>query len=284
MTVSTFAVIAIALFVAMFKVGLILYHNQKNKYEAVISGLKKRMLTMKSESDAKLQSERAVNDANLYGIRQSNERKLKSVISNYEREIQELKDNVKSLEKGLGLYKQQYERATALHPSLEEEINQMIAKENEERDLERARAFDAAASEFDGRSATRQMVEDLKKTMDIYMLLSPSQKSLVKADVNRIKRMLEEAIAFRKKYEEEKVKESQMQSAKHVEEQIQMIIGDIKVAIATDYDRLLLAQKLYNELDCETAKFVDKSLLDRLTKLLYEAKADKYRDFAPCNI
>ena len=118
----------------------------------------------------------------------------------------------------------------------------------------------------------------------MYTLLSPSQKSLVKADVTRIKRMLEEAIAFRKKYEEEKEKESQMQSARHVDEQIQMIIGDIKVAIATDYDRLLLAQKLYNRLDRETAKFVNKSLLDRLSKLLYEAKADKYREFVPRNV
>ena len=250
----------------------------------MINCLKKRMLSMKGEADSKLQSERAVNDANLYGIRQSNERKLNSINLSHRKEIQALEENIESLEIGLKLYREQYERAVRLYPSLEEEINRMVVKENEERDLERARAFDVAASEFDGRSATRQMVEDLKKTLEMYTLLSPSQKSLVKADVTRIKRMLEEAIAFRKKYEEEKEKESQMQSARHVDEQIQMIIGDIKVAIATDYDRLLLAQKLYNRLDRETAKFVNKSLLDRLSKLLYEAKADKYREFVPRNV
>ena len=137
----------------------------------------KRMFSMKGEADAKLQSERAVNDANLYGIRQSNERKLNSINLSHRKEIQALEENIESLEIGLKLYREQYERAVRLYPSLEEEINRMVVKENEERDLERARAFDVAASEFDGRSATRQMVEDLKKTLEMYTLLSPSQKS-----------------------------------------------------------------------------------------------------------
>ena len=283
-TITTFTMGGIAVFVVIIVAGLMLHRKQRRKYEAVISGLKKRMFSMKGEAEAKLQSERALNNAERYSIRESNERKLNSINLSHRKEIQALEENIESLEIGLKLYREQYERAVRLYPSLEEEINRMVVKENEERDLERARAFDVAASEFDGRSATRQMVEDLKKTLEMYTLLSPSQKSLVKADVTRIKRMLEEAIAFRKKYEEEKEKESQMQSARHVDEQIQMIIGDIKVAIATDYDRLLLAQKLYNRLDRETAKFVNKSLLDRLSKLLYEAKADKYREFVPRNV
>ena len=283
-TITTFALISAAAFVVITVGGMVLLRKQKCKYETVISSLRRQMTGIRSEADAKIRAERAMNDAHIYSIKQNNARDLKGAMLSNEKTIRELKETIETLQKGVDLYREQYRRATVLHPNLEEEINRMLVRENEERNIERAKAFDVAASEFDGRSATRQMVEDLKKTMEMYTLLSPSQKSLVKADVNRIKRMLEEAIAFRKKYEEEKVKESQMQSAKYVEEQIQMIIGDIKVAIATDYDRLLLAQKLYNRLDRETAKFVNKSLLDRLSKLLYEAKADKYREFVPRNV
>ena len=96
--------------------------------------------------------------------------------------------------------------------------------------------------------------------------------------------MLEEAITFEKKYEQEKVKEQQMQSAKEASEQIQRMIGGMKVGIATDYDRLVRAKKIYDRLDNESAKFVNQPLLDRLTRLLCEAKRDKFGAFYPRNI
>lgn len=283
-TVTTFALMSVAAFVVITVGGIVLLRKQKHKYEIVISSLRRQMTGIKSEADAKIRAEKAMNDAHIYSIKQNNARDLKGAMLSNEKTIRELKETIETLQKGVDLYREQYRRATVLHPNLEEEINRMLVRENEERNIERAKAFDVAAGEFDGRSATRHMVDSLKKTLNMYTMLSPAQKNLVKADVNRIKRMLEEAITFEKKYEQEKVKEQQMQSAKEASEQIQRMIGGMKVGIATDYDRLVRAKKIYDRLDNESAKFVNQPLLDRLTRLLCEAKRDKFGAFYPRNI
>ena len=118
-TITTFTMVGIAVFVVIIVAGLMLYRKQRRKYGNVINGLKKRMFSMKGEADAKLQSERAVNDANLYGIRQSNERKLNLINLSHRKEVQALEENIESLEIGLKLYREQYERAVRLYPSLE---------------------------------------------------------------------------------------------------------------------------------------------------------------------
>lgn len=283
-TLTAFVMMSVAAFVVIMVGGIVLHRKQKHKYETVISSLRGQMTGIRREADAKIRAERAMNDAHIYSIKQNNAREMNGARLANEKTIRKSQETIETLQKGVELYREQYRRATVLHPNLEEEINRMLVRENEERNIERAKAFDVAAGEFDGRSATRYMVDSLKKTLDMYAMLSPAQKNLVKADVNRIKRMLEEAIAFEKKYEQEKVKEQQMQSAKEASEQIQRMIGGMKVGIATDYDRLVRAKKIYDRLDNESAKFVNQPLLDRLTRLLCEAERDKFGAFYPRNM
>lgn len=283
-TLTTFVLMSLAVFFIITVGGIVLLRKRKNKYEAIIRSLKKQMTETKSRAEAIVKAERAMNEAYVYSVRQDNVKNMKGAMINTEKTISELKETIETLQKGVDLYREQYRRATILHPNLEEEINRMIVRENEKRDIERAKAFDVAAGEFDGRSATRYMVDSLKKTLNMYATLSPAQKNLVKADVNRIKRMLEEAIAFEKKYQQEKAKEQHMQSAKVASEKIQRMIGGIKVGIATDYERLKRAKEIYDNLDDESADFVNQALLDRLIRLLYEAKVDKYREFVPHNV
>ena len=234
------------------------------------------MSEIRSEADARIRAERIRNNASISSLRRRSARELDEFKVKNENEVKELKETVASLQNGLELYREQYRRAVVLHPNLTEEINRMIIKENEERDIKSAREFDNVASDFDGRSATRHMVDELKKTLDMYANLSPAQKSLVKANVNRLRQMLDEAIAFEKKYEQEKENEQRKQSAKTAETKIQSIMGDIKVGIATDYAKLSYAKRIYDELDHETAKFVDQALIDKLIRLFYEAKKDRY--------
>ena len=275
-TLTTFATLEIILLILAGITSIILLRKQKNKFVSQIDFLKKRMSEIRSEADARIRAERIRNNASISSLRRRSARELDEFKVKNENEVKELKETVASLQNGLELYREQYRRAVVLHPNLTEEINRMIIKENEERDIKSAREFDNVASDFDGRSATRHMVDELKKTLDMYANLSPAQKSLVKANVNRLRQMLDEAIAFEKKYEQEKENEQRKQSAKTAETKIQSIMGDIKVGIATDYAKLSYAKRIYDELDHETAKFVDQALIDKLIRLFYEAKKDRY--------
>ena len=283
-TLTTFITIAILVLILVSTTSVLLIRKQKHKYDSQINFLRRRMSEIKNEADARIRTERNRNDTYVSNLRRRNALDMDGYKVKNEREVRELKDMVESLQNGLNLYREQYRRTAILHPNLAEEINRMIIKENEERDIKSAKEFDTAASEFDGRSATRHMVDSLKKTLDMYANLSPAQKGLIKADVKRLKQMLDEAIASEKKYEQEKEKEQRMQSAKLAESQIQRLMGDIKVGIATDYDRLAYAKKIYDKLDCETAKFVNQALIDKLIRLLCEAKKDRYGVYYPRNI
>lgn len=202
-TLTTFVLFAALVVVTLLITGFVLYRKQKNKYEDMIACLNTQMSNIKKGADAKLKVERDRYKGYCDSIKYTSERNLEKMRAIDARKICELKENIESLQVGLDLYREQYRRALVLHPSLEDEINHMIANEKREHDIECARAFDEAASEFDGRSATRQMFEDLKKTMELYNRLTPAQKTLVCGDVKRIKQMLEESTAFKKKYEQE---------------------------------------------------------------------------------
>lgn len=202
-TLATFALIFTLIVVTLIITSLVLYRKQKNKYEDKIAYLNTQMSNFKKGADARLKVERDRYKGYCDSIRYTSERNLEKMRSIDARKICELKKNIESLQVGLDLYREQYRRAIVLHPNLENEINIMIINEKKEHDVECAKAFDKAAREFEGRSATRQMYDDLRKTMNMYMMLTGEQKKLVTADVKRIKKMLEESTTFKRKYEQE---------------------------------------------------------------------------------
>ncbi len=283
-TLTIFVILAIISLILLGTTGVVLLRKQKHKYDIQINFLRKRMSEIKSEADARIKAEHNRSEMRMGNLQRRNAREMDGLKVKSKKEISELKETADSLQNGLDLYREQYRRAVVLHPNLNEEINRMIIKENEERDIKIAKEFDVAAGDFYGRSATRYMVDELKKTLEMYADLSTAQKSLVKADVNRIRQMLDEAIAFEKKYEQEKENEQRMQSAKQVETKIQSLIGIINVGIATDYGQLLYAKRIYDELDRETAKFVNQALIDKLIRLLDESKKDRYGVYYPRSI
>ena len=130
--------------------------------------------------------------------------------------------------------------------------------------------------------ASKDIVNKVSSVVNKYDMLTDSQKQYITADVKRLKSLQSECFALEREYErrleeerQRKLAEQRKNKANNVTEKILAVIALVGFVSASDLYRLRDAKALYDNLDYETQKFVDKSAIAKLESLISDAKRKK---------
>ena len=205
----------------------------------------------------------------------SNERHFTWKISSLSSENNKLSSDYHDLDTKLKSLEDRYRRVQILYPKADSDVSEMIAEEIRQKDMALAAEVDSCIQKLLPLSPNKDLVPDLKAAKSSYQNLSKTQQSYVTSDISNLNHLYDESqklkIEYDKMMEEQKNKKLAVAAAAS----ITGIIAYISIGKAKDLKALKQAQSIYNNLDSGAKPYFDKSIIDKLNRLLSNAKHDK---------
>lgn len=160
--------------------------------------------------------------------------------------------------------KDRYHRGTILFPDLDKKVDAMIEEEIRKQDMAKAALVDSEINNVISLSASKDSLTKFEQALRAYDVLSKKQQSYVKSDVGVVRSLYEQSAQLKHQY-----------LAGVAVAAITAIIANIAVGKEKHIRDLERAQSTYNQLDSGSQKYVDKSIPEKISKLLSQAKRDK---------
>lgn len=222
--------------------------------------------------------------------------KNKELTSNYEYETNKLTDcinslkdqnrsleaDIEALEDKLSDKQARHDRALKIYPDVDKKIDAIITQEIIESDKKAAATIDSLICSVINLAPSKDIVGKLHSVLSKYSSLSAAQKKYIISDVQKLQMLYAKSSRlkedYEKKLEEEriaKLTQERKSKAQKVTKEILAIISGIGFARAHDLYKLNDAKGLFDDLDHETQKYVDSSVISKLNDLICAAKRDK---------
>jgi len=209
-------------------------------------------------------------------------KELTKVIGSLEHDNHALESTLSKTQNDLVNLKDRYSRILKIYPDSDSKVDEMIKKEQIERDKEIACAVDLHISNVIDLSPDKDIVEKVFSVISKYKNLTNDQRTYIKNDFTKLENLyinsLELKEEYEKKLEEERIRkltEERKNKANSVTKEILAVISAVGIARAHDLYKLKSAKDLYEDLDIETQKYVDDSVISKLNSLISAAKRDK---------
>ena len=207
---------------------------------------------------------------------------LKIATISLEREKTNLSQEVINLNRNLEHIKDRYNRILTIYPDADSKVDAQIQEELIEKDKEEAASVDSLISSVICNIPSRTNVDELQNALSRYSNLSSNQQKYVKSDVAKLKQLYSDSLKLKEEYERkleqervQRLKEQRQNKANSITKEILGVVAVVGIAKANDLSRLKNAMALYDDLDSETKKYVDRTVISKLESLLYDAKKDK---------
>ena len=268
LTVAGIVCIIIAIGATVYMVVLIVKKfNSKKEYivhlQNEITKLKREQQFLQQSHETKMQQLHLLNS------------KLKNKNDELEKKSHHLSCELNKL-------KDRQKRAATIYPDVEDKIDAMIQAERVANDKQIAKSVDDVIFALLALSPSKDIVGKVNNALSQYNMLTTSQRQYVKADVHKLKSLQQQSLSLKKEYErcleeerKRKLFEQREAKANNVTKEILKVISTVGVAKASDLYKLRDAMRLYDNLDFETKKLVEKSALSKLEDLISDAKRKK---------
>lgn len=201
--------------------------------------------------------------------------KLEDVLNSYNSLEEKQKSYVKS---DINKLNQIYQDSIILKDEYEKELEeQRILKQIEEYKNSANDAMQSITSIISSISVGKSKhLSDLRKARNIYENLNlGSREYFDNSIINRVDKLTKEA---KEDYDrEEKIAKNKKIAATAISS-IVAIIGYISYGKARDLRKLEQAKEIYENLDSEAREYADKSVIEKLERLIIEAKRDKEKE------
>ena len=211
-----------------------------------------------------------------------NIRKLTFSIEELEREKSRLVSRLGDTKKELDILKDRHQRTLKIYPDADQKVDDMIKAELTEKDKRIAAELDNEISAIINMPPSRLIVDEVNTLIIKYSALTEDQRKYVRSDIKTLKDFFEKSLKLRREYErkveEERLRrltEQRKTKASNVTKEILGIIALVGIARASDLSRLRNAKRLYDSLDSETQRYVDRSAINELNSLVNAAKRAK---------
>lgn len=198
-------------------------------------------------------------------------------IKKIEGRLQNLKNKNDALSKEICRLNEFIARARKLHPALNSEISEMILKEEEEKNRQKAEEFDSSIKELLESTPSISIVPLLYSAFLHYNDLTDKQKAFVKSDISKLTALQVESRHLKEEDERKKKIARDKDMAREVQHRISYAISGLSYGSASNLNKLSNAYSAYSYLSSDAKKYVDSSLVSRLNSLFREAKQDKER-------
>lgn len=184
--------------------------------------------------------------------------------------------------KKLQVLNDRYQRVLKIYHDADAKVDAMIEAEIIAKDKQVASNVDTLITSVIDLSPNKDLVNKFEYVTSRYSNLNTNQKKYIKSDIKKLNLLYDESLKLKKDYEkrleEERIRketERRKKEASDVNDKILAIISLISIAKARDLSDLENAKDLYDNLDYQTKKYVDKSTISKLNDLLDDAKKDK---------
>lgn len=157
-----------------------------------------------------------------------------------------------------------YRRAKLLYSNLDTKIDAMIEEEIIQQDKAKAASIDSIINKVITLPASKEAVPKFEQALNEYRALSKKQQSYVKSDIKKVQSLCEESMQLKYQY-----------LANIATAAITNIISGITVGKEKHIRDLEHAKCTYDQLNSESKKYVKKSIPEKISCLLAEAKKDK---------
>lgn len=299
------SIIYIALFISLFFamiviiVALILVIYKKKQENSELSennqSLSESLRISKSNLDTQYKNYQKQKET----LTKQSERERSELKYAHEREVKRLNgkiDELSDLNRELHLSRSELvsrlstmddwqKRVVKLHPGINDEVNAMIEQEIKEHNMQEARKVDSLISGVINLSSDRTLVSKFSSALQAYSALTDTQKTYVTSDIQKLRRLQSDSVQaqqeYERKQEEERIQRETEQAKKAASDALQSvnaIISSISTGKSANLDSLRRARKIYDSLNFTARKYFDKSVLDKLDRLIREAEADYERE------
>jgi len=265
-----FGILGILVFIGLIIYLVVLIKNKINKRKALISDLNEEISNLKNENCKLIEKNMLDHNESRKTIEnlKHNNVSLETTLSKTNSELKNLTDR--------------YNRILKIYPDADDKVNEMIRKEQIEKDKEIAAKVDSNICNVINSAPNKDLVSNLYNLISCYKALTSEQKSYIKSDITKLENLyinsLELKEEYERKLEEERIRkltEQRKNKASSVTKEILAVISAIGYARAHDLYELNDAKDLYDDLDSETKKFIDTSVISKLNSLICAAKRDK---------
>lgn len=265
-----FAILGSLFFIALLIYIIMLISKKIKKRKNLINELNNEIAKLNNENE------------NLKKLHVAEKESLNKTIRNLSQEKEGLKSNLSESEEKLLKLTDRYNRAVKIYPDCDKKIDDMIKAELIEKDKKAASLVDSLISDVIILTASKDIVERLRRVISKYSNLTKSQKQYVTSDVSKLNSLYNSSVKLKEDYERkleeerlERLTNERKAKASSITKEIMAIISLVGIAKANDLSRLRDAKELYEDLDHETQRYVDNSLISKLDSLISAAKRDK---------
>jgi uncharacterized membrane protein YgcG len=240
-------ILSIAIFGILGAIFWIIYKKSKKieEQEKTISKLNSKLQTIEESASDRIEDARSETREVL---------RQKEVIDS---KYTDMKNRYSTLE-------DRYCRAKVLHPDLDTKVDAMIEEEIMQQDMAKAASVDSVINQVIILSASKEALPKFEKALNEYKMLSKKQQSYMKADVSKVRNLYEQSMQLKYEY-----------LAGIAVATITAIISRITVGKENDIRDLERAKYAYDQLDSESKKYVEKSIPEKVSRLLAQAINDK---------
>lgn len=265
-----FGILGIIILLGLIIYVVLLILKKIRKRKALIYDLNAQISTLK------------ITNSNLKNQHEAEKEELNKVIEDLKYDKHSLESTLLETKTELANLQDRYNRAWEIYPDVDAKVDEMIVKEQIEKDKEIAAEVDDNISNVIELSPSKDIVDKVFSVMSEYKNLTHEQRAYIKNDFKKLEDLyinsLELKEEYEKKLEEERLRkltEERKKKAESVTKQILAVISAVGIARAHDLYDLNDAKDLYEDLDSETQKYVDSSVISNLNSLISAAKRDK---------
>lgn len=261
-----FGVLGVILLLALLIFLIVLISKKIEKLKELISNLNDQIANLK-KANSRLNARNA-----------SDKQELTKVIGSLEHNKHALESSLSKVQNELANLKDRYSRVLKIYPDTDTKVDEMIKTEQIARDKRIAASVDSHISDVIDLGPDKDIVLRLSSVISEYEHLTSDQKTYIKNDISKLKNLYILSLHLEEEYQKELEKErikKRKKDAKSVTEKILAVISAIGCARAHHLYKLNDAKDLYDDLDHETKKFVDHSVISKLDSLISAAKRDK---------
>lgn len=198
-------------------------------------------------------------------------------IDSFEKRLTSADERNQSLQQKYNDLLERFKRVETLHPEINQEISDMIAEENRQKDMAIAKEVDATLCRLVGLTASKDIVSKLEYALSHYSRLSESQKSYVTSDIAHLNDLYSKSKKLKEEYEEQQELKRRKSCAAAALTSITAIIACMSIGRARDLSSLRRAKSIYNDLDSGSRYYFDRATAEKLDSLLAQAERDQRR-------
>lgn len=240
-------VLTITILGILVAIALIIYKKSKKitELEGTIYKLKSKLETVEDNALERIE------DAN---------RETREVM----RQKQAMGSKYTNLKNDFDTLEDRYRRAKVLYSDIDTKVDAMIAEEILQKDMAKAASVDSGIKQVITLSASKEALPKFEQVLNEYRMLSKKQQSYVKADISKVNSLHQQSMQLKHQH-----------LAGIAIASITAIISGITVGKEKHIKELERAKYIYDQLDSESDKYVERSIPEKISQLLAQARRDK---------